>query len=153
MRRFEFQTNLSHLWWGRKRLCYTVGRQIFVRRSIRTLNISPLPPSLSPPPPPPPPPPLPWIKGKNLELKMSWMLNIRYHYRDYKNVELSLLRNINNWHQGHGTCYACFKNVLASELRFCNQYSSIQSIFLMVSFLFFPLTWVVYKLKILDRFS
>ena len=99
------------------------------------------------------PPPLPWIKGKNLELKMSWMLNIRYHYRDYKNVELSLLRNINNWHQGHCTCYVSFKNVLASALRFCNQYSSIQSIFLMFSFLFSPLTWVVYKLKILDRFS
>ena len=49
MRRFELQTNFSHLWWGRKRLCFkyknTVGLQIFLRRSIRTLNISPLHPS------------------------------------------------------------------------------------------------------------
>ena len=82
MREFELQTNFSHLWWGRKRLCFkyknTVGLQIFVRRSIRTLNISPFHPSpplypfsasplrllplpssaSSPSPPPPPPPPL-----------------------------------------------------------------------------------------------
>ena len=78
MRRFELQTNFSHLWWGRKRLCFkyknTVGLQIFLRRSIRTLNISPLhpspplypfsasplrllPPPFPPPHPPPPPPP------------------------------------------------------------------------------------------------
>ena len=70
MRGFELPTNFSHLWWGRKRLCFkhknTVGLQIFVRRSIRTLNIStlfrpftpsPPPPSASSPSPPPPPPP------------------------------------------------------------------------------------------------
>ena len=46
MRGFELQINFSHLWWGGKRLCFkhknTVGLQIFVCRSIRTLNISPL---------------------------------------------------------------------------------------------------------------
>ena len=70
MRGFELPTNFSHLWWGRKRLCFkhknTVGLQIFVRRSIRTLNIStlfrpftpsPPPPSASSPSPPQPPPP------------------------------------------------------------------------------------------------
>ena len=43
MQRFEFQTKFIYLWWGRKRQCFkhknTVGMQIFVCRSSRTLNI------------------------------------------------------------------------------------------------------------------
>ena len=149
MRRFEFQTNLSHLWWGRKKLCFkhknTVGLQIFVCRSIRTLDISPFPlPHLAPPPPP---------LNKRKKSRTENVMNAyqQHRWRDYKNVELFTLRNI-NWHQGHFTSLVWFINVLASVLRFCNQYSSIQSISLMFSFLFFPLTWVEHKLNILDNF-
>ena len=109
MRGFELPTNFSHLWWGRKRLCFkhknTVGLQIFVRRSIRTLNIStlfrpftpsPPPPSASSPctlrllpppfrPPHPPPPPFtsspsPFLEEKDNQntKRKKWKLRIQY---------------------------------------------------------------------------
>ena len=97
----NMQTNLNHLWWGRKKLCFkhknTVGLQIFVCRSIRTLDISPFPlPRLAPPSPP---------LNKRKKSRTENVMNAyqQHRWRDFKKVELFTLRNI-NWHQGHSTC-------------------------------------------------
>ena len=85
MRGFELPTNFSHLWWGRKRLCFkhknTVGLQIFVRRSIRTLNISTLFRPFTPSPPPPSASsPSPFLEEKDNQntTRKKWKLRIQY---------------------------------------------------------------------------
>ena len=85
MRGFELPTNFSHLWWGRKRLCFkhknTVGLQIFVRRSIRTLNISTLFRPFTPSPPPPfTSSPSPFLEEKDNQntTRKKWKLRIQY---------------------------------------------------------------------------